>query len=86
MLQLTLVTCDSIALSLRGHTGDGSAEDVEGTDPGSEAGGPGRAGAAADTSVTAGSDVGPLLYSDFDLHCTTRKVLQVHLIKQKVRA
>ncbi|GLC44558.1 hypothetical protein PLESTM_001613000 [Pleodorina starrii] len=46
------------------------------------------AAAAAAAAASAGSgvvDPDSLMYSDFDLHCNTRKALQMHLIKQKIR-
>ncbi|GFR52048.1 hypothetical protein Agub_g14567 [Astrephomene gubernaculifera] len=43
------------------------------------------AAAAANNSGGSGTDPDTLMYSDFDLHCSTRKAMQMHLIKQKIR-
>ncbi|EFJ46137.1 flagellar associated protein, partial [Volvox carteri f. nagariensis] len=43
------------------------------------------AAAAASATGAAGSDPDTLMYSDFDLHCNTRRALQIHLLRQKIR-
>lgn len=40
---------------------------------------------ASSDNVNGAADPDSLMYSEFDLHCTTRKALQIHLLKQKVR-
>ncbi|KXZ48050.1 hypothetical protein GPECTOR_30g145 [Gonium pectorale] len=72
---------DDDGASADGPTGSGASASANAAAAAAMA----AAAAAAAAAAMTGNDPDSLMYSDFDLHCSTRKALQVHLIKQKIR-